>query len=118
LIAAGATKNGGMVMLGIDGLELLLIIFLLILVVGPKDLPKVMRVLGNIRARMHVVFQELQDHLRVFMDESERNERHEGRDSLKKDSNPKRIIAHKTCKNEAVCSDERLSRDDKLSKGF
>ena len=41
--------------------EMVVIVLLAIIVVGPKDLPKVMRTMGQLMARLRVMGQELRD---------------------------------------------------------
>lgn len=41
--------------------EILVIVLLAIIVVGPKDLPKVMRTMGNFMARLRAMGQEFRD---------------------------------------------------------
>jgi len=58
-------------MFGIDGPELLVIIIVLIVVVGPKDLPKMMRAFGKAMARMRATAQEFRDHFDEAMREAD-----------------------------------------------
>lgn len=56
-------------MFGIDGPELLVIIIVLVVVVGPKDLPKMMRAFGKATARLRMTAQEFHDHFDEAMRE-------------------------------------------------
>lgn len=58
-------------MFGIDGPELLVIIIVLIVVVGPKDLPRMMRAFGKAMARMRATAQEFRDHFDEAMREAD-----------------------------------------------
>lgn len=58
-------------MFGIDGPELLVIIIVLIVVVGPKDLPGMMRAFGKAMARMRATAQEFRDHFDEAMREAD-----------------------------------------------
>ncbi|QEE09126.1 twin-arginine translocase subunit TatB [Bartonella kosoyi] len=46
-------------MFGIDGPELVVILLVLIIVVGPKDLPKILKTIARVRAYMHSTANEL-----------------------------------------------------------
>ncbi len=46
-------------MFGIDGPELVVILLVLIIIVGPKDLPKILKTIVKIRAYMHSTANEL-----------------------------------------------------------
>ncbi|AQS41411.1 MAG: Sec-independent protein translocase protein TatB [Candidatus Tokpelaia hoelldobleri] len=58
-------------MFGIDGQEFLVIIVVLIVVVGPKDLPKMLRAFGKATARMRETAQEFRNHFDEAMRETE-----------------------------------------------
>lgn len=58
-------------MFGIDGPELLVIIIVLIVVVGPKDLPKMMRAFGKATARMRSTAHEFRRQFDDAMREAE-----------------------------------------------
>ncbi|WP_375656765.1 Sec-independent protein translocase protein TatB [Bartonella sp. CM120XJJH] len=46
-------------MFGIDGLEFVVILLVLIIVVGPKDLPKILKTIAKVRAHMCLMANEL-----------------------------------------------------------
>ncbi|RCL02615.1 MAG: sec-independent protein translocase protein TatB [Candidatus Tokpelaia sp. JSC188] len=50
-------------MFGIDALELLVIIIVLIIVVEPKDMPRMVRTLGKAMVRVRAAIQDFRDHL-------------------------------------------------------
>lgn len=54
--------------------EMLLIIVVVIIVVGPKDLPRVMRTMGNWVGRMRAVARHFQENLEQMADESGLND--------------------------------------------
>jgi|GEM_PF-1385466 len=58
-------------MFGIDGSELLVIVIVLIVVVGPKDLPRMMRAFGKAAARMRRTAQEFRDQFDAAMREAD-----------------------------------------------
>lgn len=58
-------------MFGIDGQEFLVIVIVLIVVVGPKDLPKMLRAFGRATARMRETAQEFRNHFDEAMRETE-----------------------------------------------
>lgn len=61
-------------MFGIDGPEFLVILLVLIVVVGPKDLPKMFRTIGRITAQMRGTAQEFRRQFDEAMRESEIND--------------------------------------------
>jgi len=58
-------------MFGIDGPELLVIIIVLIVVVGPKDLPTMMRAFGKATARMRITTREFRNQFDEAMREAD-----------------------------------------------
>jgi len=58
-------------MFGIDGLEFLIILIIMIVVVGPKDLPKMMRAFGQATMRMRKTAMEFRRHFDDAMREAE-----------------------------------------------
>lgn len=48
--------------------ELLLIIFVAILVIAPKDLPRVMKTLGKFLARARLFSRDIHSHINSFID--------------------------------------------------
>jgi len=58
-------------MFGIDGIEFLIILIVIVVVVGPKDLPKMMRAFGQAMARMRRTAAEFRRHFDEAMREAE-----------------------------------------------
>jgi len=58
-------------MFGIDGIEFLIILIVMVVVVGPKDLPKMMRAFGQATARMRRTATEFRRHFDEAMREAE-----------------------------------------------
>jgi len=58
-------------MFGIDGIEFLIILIVVIVVVGPKDLPKMMRAFGQATTRMRKTAMEFRRHFDEAMREAE-----------------------------------------------
>jgi len=58
-------------MFGIDGIEFLIILIVLVVVVGPKDLPKMMRAFGQATTRMRKTAAEFRRHFDEAMREAE-----------------------------------------------
>lgn len=58
-------------MFGIDGPEFLVIVLVLIVVVGPKDLPKMMRAFGKVMARVRTTSSEFRQQFDDAMREAE-----------------------------------------------
>jgi len=58
-------------MFGIDGIEFLIILIVIVVVVGPKDLPKMMRAFGQATARMRRTATEFHRHFDEAMREAE-----------------------------------------------
>lgn len=58
-------------MLGIDGPEFIVIILVLIVVIGPKDLPKMLRTFGKVTARMRATANEFRRQFDDAMREAE-----------------------------------------------
>jgi len=58
-------------MFGIDGIEFLIILIVIIVVVGPKDLPKMMRAFGQATTKMRKTAMEFRRHFDEAMREAE-----------------------------------------------
>jgi len=58
-------------MFGIDGIEFLIILIVIVVVVGPKDLPKMMRAFGQAMARMRHTEGEIRGHFDEGIREAE-----------------------------------------------
>jgi len=58
-------------MFGIDGIEFLIILIVMIVVVGPKDLPKMVRAFGQATAKMRKTAMEFRRHFDEAMREAE-----------------------------------------------
>jgi len=61
-------------MFGIDGFEFLIILIIIIVVVGPKDLPKMMRAFGQATTKMRKTAMEFRRHFDEAMRETELDE--------------------------------------------
>jgi len=61
-------------MFGIDGIEFLIILIVMIVVVGPKDLPKMMRAFGQATTKMRKTAMEFRRHFDEAMREAELSE--------------------------------------------
>jgi len=61
-------------MFGIDGIEFLIILIIMIVVVGPKDLPKMMRAFGQATTKMRKTALEFRRHFDEAMREAELGE--------------------------------------------
>jgi len=61
-------------MFGIDGFEFLIILIVMIVIVGPRDLPKMMRAFGQATSRMRKTAMEFRHHFDEAMREAELSE--------------------------------------------
>jgi len=61
-------------MFGIDGIEFLIILIIMIVVIGPKDLPKMMRAFGQATTKMRKTAMEFRRHFDEAMREAELDE--------------------------------------------
>jgi len=70
-------------MFGIDGSEFLVILVVLIVVVGPRDLPKMLHAFGKATARMRATAQEFRQHFDEAMREAEMDGLHDALNEMK-----------------------------------
>lgn len=67
-------------MFGIDGMEFLIILLVAVIVIGPKDMPKMLRAFGRAAAHMRALTQEFRGH---FDEALRQADMREAADSLK-----------------------------------